>query len=156
MDSQPISTREAGQAPPVKTRPSCWISLQRWVLWAGFAYIAIAGWVRLVSAIADWYWLNFAGVTPGPLYLAITGGLWGIVALVALVWMVLRRPWHRLAGASAALFFALTYWIDRLFVSTYPGGAGNTPFAIFLTLFLLACVFLILRPVTINPIGFHR
>ena len=86
--------------------------------------------------------------SPGPLYLAITGGLWGIVALAALLWIVLRRPWYRLVGISAALFFAITYWIDRLFISTHPGGAGNTPFAILLTLILLAYVALVLRPLS--------
>ena len=146
VDHQPTPAPKAGQAPAAVPRASCWLSLQRWVLWLGFAYIAVTGWVRLAAAITGWYWLNFTKMNPGPLYLAITGGLWGLTALAALIWLVLRRPGYRLVGMSAALFFALTYWIDRLFISTHPGGTGNTPFAILLTLLLLAYVALVLRP----------
>lgn len=145
METQSSPDAETPQAPAV-SRPSRWRSLQRAVLWLGFACIATAGWVRLVTAVNNWYWLDFAKLNPGPLYLAITGGLWGVTALAALLWMVPRRPGSRIVGLSAAVFFALTYWIDRLFISTHPEGAGNTPFAIFLTIFLLAYVYLVLRP----------
>jgi hypothetical protein len=100
----------------------------------------------MVNAITNWYWLDFAQIRPGPLYLAVTGGLWGLAGLVALVWIVLRRPGFPLVGCGAALLFALTYWVDRLFISTHPDGTGNTPFAILLTLILLAYVILVLRP----------
>ncbi len=144
MHTPPSPQPEARQAAQPGRRSSCWLSLQRWVLWIGFAYLTITGWVRMVAAIVDWYWLNLTKMSPGPLYLAISGGLWGLVGLVALFWIVLRRPAYRLVGAAAALFFALTYWIDRLFISTSP--SGNTPFAILLTFFLLLYVFLVLRP----------
>jgi hypothetical protein len=125
-------------------RLSCWALLLRWVLWLGFAYFALSGWVRMGYAIQNWYWLNSSGIRPGPLYLIISGGIWGLVGLAALVWIVFHWPWYRLAGLGTALFFALTYWIDRLFIAT--GGGGNTLFAAILTLLLLAYTFLVLRP----------
>ena len=148
METDPTSERKTPQAVPTSAlaRPSCWTALQRWVLLAGLAYIFLISAVRLVTTIDYWYWLDFAKVSPGPLYLAFTGGLWAVIALAALLWVGLRRPWFRLVGFSAALFFALTYWIDRLFISTHPDGTGNTPFAILLTLILLAYVALALRP----------
>jgi hypothetical protein len=129
---------------PYRERTSCWAALRRWILWIGYAFLAASGWVRMVSSIESWYWLNFAGVRPGPLYLAITGGVWGGVGLVALVWMALRRPWYRLVGMAAALVFALTYWIDRL-LFVRPGGS-NAPFAVLVTLLGLAYAVLMLRP----------
>jgi hypothetical protein len=148
--------QETNQAFVSPTRRSCWVSLPRWFLWFGFALFALFGWVRMLYAILDWYWLDFSGIRPGPLYLVITGGLWGLVALAALIWIVLRRPWYRLVGLGAALFLALTYWIDRLFISTSPGGSSNTLFAALLTLLLLAYVALVLRPFTELRFLLHR
>jgi hypothetical protein len=129
-----------------KTRSSCWVSLQIGVLWIGFALFALFGWARMIYTIQNWRWLVFSGVRPGPQYLVITGALWGLVGTAALVWMILHRPWHRLAGLAAALFFAATYWIDRLFIADNPEGKG-TFFASFFTFFLLAYVVLVLRPI---------
>ncbi len=117
-----------------------------WVLILGLVYLTIAGWVRMGYAIQSWYWLNFSGIHPGPLYLAISGGLWGLVGLIAVIWVILRRPGYRLLGMGAAVFFALTYWIDRLFIVTDPGGIRNNLFAALFTLLLLAFAILVLRP----------
>ncbi len=127
-------------------RPSCWSALPRWLLYLGFALFGLAGLARMVYSITNWYWLNFVGIRLGPLYTAITGGLWGIVGLGALMWIILSRPWYRLVGSAAALFFALSYWADRLFAMIPPPGGNNTIFAATLTLFGLAYVFLALRP----------
>jgi hypothetical protein len=125
---------------------SCWSSLLNWVLWLGIAFFMLMGWVRLIYAITNWYWLNFSGIRPGPLYLAVSGGLWGLVGTFTLVWIILRRPWYRLVGLFAALFFAITYWINRLFIATGPVGGNNTLFAALFTLLLLSYVILVLRP----------
>jgi hypothetical protein len=128
-----------------KERTSCWAALLRWFLWLGFVFFALNGWVRMGYAILNWYWLSFSAIQPGPLYLAITGGLWGLVGLIALAWTVLRWPWYRLVGQCAALLLAITYWIDRLFIATSPEGS-NTLFAVLLTILLLAYAALVLRP----------
>jgi len=134
--------------PASQVRPSCWSSLLYWVLYFGYALLGLYGWVCMGYAITHWYWLNYSGIHPGPLYLAVTGGVWGLVCTFSLVWIALRRPWYRLVGLGAALFLALTYWIDRLFIITNPGGSSNTLFATLFTLLLLAYVTLVLRPFT--------
>ena len=121
-------------------------SISLWALWAGFALISLLGWMRMVDSIQDWYWLNVAGVDPGPLYLAVTGGLWGLVGLLALIWMLLDRPWSRLVGLAAALLFALTYWIDQLFIANRDSAGANLPFAALFTLLCLLYAVLTLRP----------
>jgi hypothetical protein len=130
-----------------KNKPSsCLAALPRLVLWLGFAFFSLAGWTRMIYAISNWYWLNVVGIRFGPLYQAISGGAWGLVGLAALAWVILRRPWYRLVGTSAALFFALTYWLDRLVVVISPDSGANAAFAAGLTVFDLAFVLLALRP----------
>ncbi len=119
--------------------------------------VSLGGWTRMVYSILNWYWLNYAGVKPGPLYLVVTGGLWGLVGLVALVWMWMRRPGYRWAGSAAALFFALAYWVDRLLFANTASGMQNVIFAVATTLLGLSYVLITLRPCRLRqPKGFHK
>lgn len=121
-------------------------SLALWILIVGFAFFAVAGLTRMVEAVANWYWLSFAGIQPGPLYLVVSGGLWGLAGLVALVWLFFRLPWRGLVAFGAALFFVLSYWADRLLVNNPEGELPNTYVVLLLTFLGLAYVLLVLRP----------
>jgi hypothetical protein len=132
----PAARRSIALGPPIFT----------WVLFFGFAYFSIAGWMRLIDAVVDWAWLSYAGVWPGPLYLALTGGLWGIAGALAVIWLWLRRPWVRLACLGAALFLALSYWLDQWLVSSLNRGGNNLPFALGITLAGLGYTVLVLPP----------
>ena len=118
-------------------------TLSFWLLWLAYLFVSVSGWMRLIASITDWYWLNQAGLTPGPLYLAVTGGMWGLAGLAAVLWIVFRRPWYRLMGLGVALFITLTFWIDQLIVARSP---LNLAFAAGFTLFCLAFVILVLKP----------
>ena len=117
-----------------------------WLVWLSFALLSAAGWMRMVDSITDQYWLNLAGVVPGPVYLAITGALWGLMGLVAAFWLLVRPASGRAAASIIAAGIALTYWLDRLFVDQAPLAGSNAPFALLLTLFWLAAVAIALRP----------
>lgn len=121
-------------------------NLALWMVYVGFILLCLAGFLRLQNSILNWYWLNFAGVRPGPWYLAFSGGLWGLVGLAALIWLWFTLPWHRQVGAGAALFFGLSYWIDRLFIGNPQGSLPNFTFSAILTLLGLVFVFFVLRP----------
>lgn len=108
--------------------------------------ISLGGWTRMLYSILNWYWLNYAGVKPGPLYLAVTGGLLGLVSLVVLVWLWGRRPGYRLVGSAAALFFVLAYWTDRLLFANTASSMQNMVFAAAATLIGLSYVIITLRP----------
>ncbi len=114
--------------------------------WLLLVLFSAAGWLRMIDSLADWQWLNLAGVQPGPLYLVISGALWGLVGLAAALWMLFRRPWGRMAGLSAAVVIALTYWLDRLLFDRAPGSQSNIGFALLMTVQLLLVVILGLRP----------
>ena len=117
-----------------------------WVLFFGYALISITGWVRMIQTFIDWGWLLYAQVWPGPFYLAATGALWGVVAMVAVIWLWLRRRGARLAAFGTALFLALTYWDDRLLVFALNQYGANTLFAVGLTLIGLVFAGAVLQP----------
>lgn len=116
------------------------------LLIVAYALFSLSGWVRLAESILDWHWLTFAGVWPGPLYLALTGGLWGLAGLLGAVWLWQRRSGWRWAGMGVALFLALTYWLDKLLVAHLDTYGGNTLFAGLYSLLGLAFAAAVLRP----------
>jgi hypothetical protein len=92
----------------------------------------------------DWFWLEQAGLYPGPLYLAINAVVWEIASLYGLFAVLHGGPNAGARGSAAALFLAVIYWVDRLLSSRGLGeGAG---YAALVTLFALAFVFVVLRP----------
>ena len=121
-------------------------NLAYWMVYVGFLLLSLAGFLRMVNSILNWYWLNFAGIRPDPGYLVISGGLWGLAGLAALIWLWFAFPWHRQVGAGAALFLGLSYWIDRLFIGNPEGGLPNSTFSAILTVVGLVVVFFVLRP----------
>jgi len=122
-------------------------SMPFWVLWLAYVGVTIASWERMVKGIVDHYWLDLAGLFPGPVYIAITGGIWGVIGLVVVVWMATGRPGYRQVGFAAALFFAIFYWADRLLFSQPAGDRANIGFAILFTLFWLLFALSVLRPI---------
>jgi hypothetical protein len=119
-------------------------SLAVWIIYLGFAWLAFSGFVRMIDSIISWYWYTMAGIQPGPLYLAISGGLWGLCGLFALVWLWFGGARGRKAASAAAVFYAVTFWLDRLLVSRL--AASNHTFPALLTLLGLAYILLVLRP----------
>jgi hypothetical protein len=128
-----------------RTAP-CSHRLALWIIYLGFAWLAFSGFVRMMDSFVNWYWYGYVRISPGPWYLAVSGGLWGLSGLLALVWLLFSFPWRRQIAAGAALFYGLTYWIDRLFVNNREGALPNSPFAILLTFLGLGIVFLVLQP----------
>lgn len=126
---------------PLKKRP-----FRLWVLWLGLLICGLAGWVRAIYAAANWNWLNFSGMTPGPWYLVITGVLWGLVGSIAVVWFLLRKPWSNLVSVSAVLAFALLYWADRILFHAGQSGSDNTLFAVLFTLLIVLYALAAARP----------
>lgn len=117
-----------------------------WILLAGFFLATLAGAARMIYSISDWYWLNFSGVQPGPLYLAITGGAWALVGLAALVWVGFHLPRYRAVGMGAALLWAVMYWLDRLLVRNPQAVLPNTMVVATLTVLGVLFVAAVLYP----------
>lgn len=123
------------------------LGLRVWVFIFGMALFSAAGWMRLIDTLNDWYWLDqVAAVSPGPLYLAVTGALWGVAGLAMVVWAFLRFPRWRSGGLATVVFLAATYWADRLLLTRAEDGFVNAGFSALLTIFGIGLALLLLWP----------
>jgi hypothetical protein len=105
---------------------------------AGLLYLSLAGWSRMILALTDYDLLQELQVVPGPTYLVVGGALWGLLGVAASVLLFVPRRWARWGVLTADLLFALSYWLDRIFFVRASQAQANWPFALFLTLALLA------------------
>jgi len=102
--------------------------------------------IRLSQSLANWEFLSLL-LPFHPIYLAVTGLVWGALAL-----LVALRLWQGKAWARGfSLFFIILnsgyFWVERIFLPGYPGRNTNWPFSIGLNLILiLFSVWILNRP----------
>lgn len=118
-------------------RRSFWLK----VLTAGLLIISLTGWLRLQQAFADWQTLSQIGVSPGPLYIAISGGVIGAGALVSAVGVWLRSKWFFSFTRGFALVWQAWAWVDRLWLARSETALSNWPFALGATVVIVGYVF---------------
>jgi hypothetical protein len=107
--------------------------------------------LRLIQAIIFWPIFKEYQAHPGPLYLAISGGVWLLIGL-ALLWGMWRgRTWALYTTLGSVVIYAFWYWFDRLILQEpHP----NWPFALLSTMMLiLFFVILVQRRIRSD---FHR
>lgn len=125
---------------PARRRP-WWLKLIAY----GLQILSLTGWLRLGQSIARWDSLAEAGIQPGPLYLAVSGFLIGLGALIAGV-----AVWRRSRAAPRLALLMLVvwvvwFWVDRLWVATSPTTLSNAPFLLGASIIILAGSFYALR-----------
>jgi hypothetical protein len=126
--------------PRRRTRRSFWLK----VLVAGLLIFAAAGWLRLEQSLAEWNFLGEVGLRPGPLYLALTGGLTGAGGLIAGVGVWLRKRWAFAFTRVFMVAWQAWSWIDRLWLARVKTARVSWPFALAATLLVLLFVFAVL------------
>ncbi len=119
-------------------------TFELWVLVIILLVGALEGFLRLQAAVYAWVVLSGIGISPGPLYLAISGAVWGLALLVAAAGLFFRQRWAPAYTRIAALVLALAYWIDRLAFTRSTDAQANWPFMAGVTVFFLAFVFSVL------------
>lgn len=130
-------TRTDPQRPPKR---SFWLK----VLIAGLLIFSAAGWLRLQQSLAEWTVLEEAGFQPGPLYLALTGGLTGAGGLAAGVGVWLRLRWAFGFTRVFMVAWQVWNWIDRLWLARADTARVGWPFTLAATLVVLIFVFAVL------------
>ena len=101
--------------------------------------------IRCIAAVQQQELLASLLSVP-PVYLMVSGLVWGVAGLILAFWLWTGRPAAVSGTLIAALAYSLYYWIDRSLLAAGPT-AANWPFALLVNLFLLVVVFLILfRP----------
>ncbi len=119
-------------------------TFELWVLVLILLVGSLEGFLRLQAAIYTWSVLAGIGITPGPLYLAISGAIWGLALLVSAAGLFFRQRWAAWYTRIAAVALALAYWIDRLAFTRSAVAQANWPFMAGVTVFFLAFVFSVL------------
>ena len=120
-------------------------TIELWVLVLILLLGALDGLLRLQAAVYTWKVLTEIGISPGPLYLALTGAAWGLALLAAAVGLFFRQRWAPRFTRIAAVVLALAYWVDRLAFTRAANTQVNWPFAAGATVFLLAFTFSVLE-----------
>jgi hypothetical protein len=110
------------------------------LLTIGVLILAGVNLIRLVQSLRLWEFLN--SLRPQlPLYLAITGLVWGLVGLLVAWGMWTGQHWAPVITRLAALAYTLYFWFDRLFIRQQVALNANWPFAAVATLVVLIFVF---------------
>jgi hypothetical protein len=94
--------------------------------------------LRFARAVALWGFL--AELLPiSPLYLALSGLVWGLAGLILTCGLWQGRRWASRATLPAVLAYSLYYWLDRMIL--FPqGGSLNWPFDTALNIILLIVI----------------
>jgi hypothetical protein len=112
-----------------------------------FLGLVVSGWVRLEQAIQHGALLVSFGGAGLPVYVGISGFIWGAIGL-PVIWALWRRAtWGYLGVWMGALAYPLLYWLDHFFASHSPVGLANWIFAAGMSIaWLLFVWFTISRP----------
>jgi hypothetical protein len=108
------------------------------MLAAGLLLLSWFGWLRVQQSLSGWQFIQSLEAPPGPLYLALSGALWGLAGLAGAILLWLGWRWSPRLTRAMALFFAISYWADRLGFDRNPSSRVNWPFTLIFNLFLLA------------------
>ena len=85
----------------------------------GVLIITVLNLLRFGLSLADW---NFLASQPGvyPLYLAISGFVWGVAGLCLVFGLWKGKSWAPRLMQALALTYTLYYWLDLIFLKDHP------------------------------------
>jgi hypothetical protein len=113
-------------------------------LFVAFLIQSWMGWLRLFASLNQWGLLTSYGAHPGPLYLAISGGAWGMAGLAAALGLWFRWRWAAWAVRVIVIVSSAWYWVDRIVLGVSPERLTNTPFAAVINLLAILFTFAVL------------
>jgi hypothetical protein len=108
--------------------------------------VALWNGLRLLQTIVFWSILKEYLAKPGPLYAAISGGVWFLGGL-SIAWGLWQgKNWACFAALGGVASYGSWYWVDRLVLQT---PHANWLFSLAITILLEGCsAFLLLSPKT--------
>ena len=104
--------------------------------------LSLSAWgvIRSFAALRWWDVLDEFNARLSPLYLLMTGIIWGIAGVVLLWSLWNGKARSRMAIVASILLWLAQYWIERLFFQL---PRANLPFAVVVSVLLLAVTFAI-------------
>ncbi len=102
--------------------------------------ISVSNLIRLIQTTRLWDFVSEV-VYIHPLYLVISGLVWGFLG-VTLVWGLWKAErWSVLLAKIGAIAYLIYLWIDRLLIRTYQAGKGNHVYALIISVIVLVWIF---------------
>lgn len=92
-------------------------------------------WVRLAQALRLWDYLESLPLTVSPLYLALTGGVFGLLGVIAAGLLWWGHRWAPAVARTYGIGVAAASWVDRA-LSAAPGREPWLLLLLFTILFL--------------------
>ena len=83
---------------------------------AAAAFIALACWLRLSEALRNFSYLRGIGLYPDPRYLAISGGMRGLLFTAAFVFILIRSTAAPLITRLICALYVGWLWSDRIWI----------------------------------------
>ena len=115
---------------------------------------SVAGWLRMQQSLVYAGRLAQLEISVPPLYLAISGAVFGIAMLAAGVWLWFGLSGYRLVVGSVVGLFCVWFWIDRLLLTRNPAAHANNAFILAVTAFFLVFTVAVLAAhPPLNPEG---
>jgi len=93
-----------------------------------FAVLLASGWIRFHQAIQEWS-LEAALVSPLlPYYSTFSGALWGLAGIPVIIGLWKPFRWAVLAAWVTAIFYPLTFWLEKIWLLKSPTRMVNWQF----------------------------
>ena len=120
---------------------------RRWILsLVSAAFIALTGWLRCSGALRNFNYLREIRLFPGPSYIAISGGVRGILFTVVFVLLLVRARYALLFTRSSATAYLLWMWVDRIFLGTREAFHFYLASTLLISAFMLFFAFVLIQP----------
>ena len=114
------------------------------LLLAGLLILSAGGWLRMALAISNRILLRQIGIYPLPVYIAVTGGVVGVLAGLGFWVLAADYWWASRAVKIIAVILAAGYWAVRLLFTQSSAAQANWLFMLVITLILLVFTFMVL------------
>ena len=95
--------------------------------------------IRIGGALDQWQVLMAMGPAVLPLYQVISGTIWAVMGLAAIIGLWIRRQWSFWLTCISGMLFTIWYWLERILLAGSPDANSNLLFSAILT-----CVILII------------
>lgn len=111
------------------------------ILAVGLAVFSVLCWVRFGQALSEAQLLALITSSPLPLYWSVSGAVWGIMSMIALIFLWLRHTWSLwLIGIGTGLFTAW-FWLDRAVFQSNPDRWSNWLFILIANILIIIFIY---------------
>lgn len=82
-----------------------------------FMLFSLMGWLRLGTTLSGQGLIRELQAAPGVTYLAVTGGLWGVLGILATMGYFSRLKWGLRIAQACVILFPLTGWANAFWTA---------------------------------------